>query len=122
MEHLKDILTESLLDIDKGAERTDAIVFLKVSEKQLQKGLRSSTKKPLDMFGRKIGVGDVCFAYITMEYHMIQVKEIIDDGGWPMIVPTADYKNIDGRGTVDPYNCILIPKNCYNEFLKVIKK
>jgi hypothetical protein len=53
---------------------------------------------------------------------MIQVKEIINDGGWAEIEPTEDFKYIDGQGIVHPGCCILIPKKRYNEFLKVIKK
>ena len=122
MEHLKDILTESLLDVDKGSERADAAVFLEYTKKILQNRMKNHTKLPIDMFGREISVGDICFAFISAEFHMIQVKEIIDDGGWAVIEPTEDFKYIDGQGTVNPCCCILIPKKRYNEFLKVIKK
>ena len=51
-----------------------------------------------------------------------EVKEIINDGGWFDLVPTVDYKYIDGQGLAHPSCCILIPKKYYGEFLKMIKK
>lgn len=74
------------------------------------------------MFGREIKVGDVCLATIAgCETHFIQVKEIIDDGGWAELVPTVDYKYIDGIGMVHPGVCILIPKKQLGNFLKFMK-
>lgn len=122
MKHINELL-ESIFDVEDHVKNFDGEVFYEEAEKLLQKGLRTSTKKPLDMFGREIQVGDVCFAYIICEFHMIQVKDIIkEDGGWPEIVPSKDYKYLDGRGVVDPVNCIVIPKKRYSDFLKVIKK
>ena len=121
MKHINELL-ESIFDTEDHVKNFDGEVFYEEAEKLLQKHMSISKKKPIDMFGREIKVGDVCFAYVTMEFHMIQVKDIIDDGGWPMIVPSKDYKYLDGRGTVDPVNCLVIPKKHYGDFLKVIKK
>lgn len=125
MKHLTDILTESILDVDStDLDDRESKIMLNVLEKARAKyemPLSRSKKYPMDMFGREIKVGDICFAYIYMEFHFIQVKEIINDGGWFDLVPTANYKYIDGQGLVHPSCCILIPKSQYANFLKIVK-
>lgn len=125
MKTLDDILKESILDIDSAdLNDRESKITLNVLEKALAKYEMPSSrskKYPRDMFGREIKVGDICFAYISMEFHFIQVKEIINDGGWFDLVPTVNYKYIDGQGLVPPSCCILIPKKYYGEFLKIIK-
>lgn len=125
MKTLDDILKESILDIDSAdLNDRESKIMLNVLEKALAKYEMPSSrskKYPMDMFGREIKVGDICFAYISMEFHFIQVKEIINDGGWFDLVPTVNYKYIDGQGLVNPSCCILIPKKYYGEFLKIVK-
>lgn len=125
MKHLQDIVSESIFDDeDVIMDKSQRKIMLNVLEKALAKyGMPSSRSKkyPRDMFGREIKVGDICFAYISMEFHFIQVKEIINDGGWFDLVPTVNYKYIDGQGLVSPSCCILIPEKYYGEFLKIIK-
>lgn len=116
-------LYESILDIDGNDKNMDNIVHLKYFNDILHKRAHLRTKEALDMFGRQIHVGDICFASIAgCECHFIQVKEIVDEGdGWLEIVPTVDYSNIDGRGWVHPINCILIPEKQISNFTRVIK-
>jgi hypothetical protein len=125
MKHLQDIVSESIFDDeDVIMDKSQRKIMLNVLEKARAKYEMSSSrskKYPMDMFGREIKVGDICFAYISMEFHFIQVKEIINDGGWFDLVPTVNYKYIDGQGLVSPSCCILIPEKYYGEFLKIIK-
>lgn len=125
MKNLDDILKESILDIDSAdLDDRESKMMLNILEKARAKYEMSSSrskKYPMDIFGREIKVGDICFAYISMEFHFIQVKEIINDGGWFDLVPTVDYKYIDGQGIIHPSCCILIPKKQYANFLKIVK-
>jgi hypothetical protein len=120
MKHINELL-ESILDTEERVKNFDRNLVLDQAENALYKRSRHHTKKPLDMFGREISVGDICFAFISAEFHMIQVEEIVNDGGWAELKPTVDYKYIDGVGLVHPSCCILIPKNQYSNFLKLIK-
>ena len=111
-------LYESILDVESHNRQTEASMYLELYSKILDKRMSKPTKECIDMFGREIKIGDICFAYITTEFHFIQVKEIVDDGGWKEILPTENYKHIDGVGLVHPGLCILIPKSQRKNFLK----
>lgn len=120
----KNPVKESLMDNeDDIMDNAQGKIILNTVENILSKGLHHRNKKyPTYMFGREIKVGDVCFAYVIMEFHMIQIKEIVEyDGGYFDLIPTVDYKNLDGRGLVNPACCILVPKNQYANFLKIVK-
>ena len=119
MKKLHTYINESIFDMD--SKKVDNTMYLKTFNNILDKRMFSHTKDCIDMFGREIKVGDLCFAYITAEWHFIEVGEIIDDGGWKDIIPTVDYKYIDGQGIVHPYCCILIPEKQLSGFLKFMK-
>ena len=121
MKDLKNILLESILDIDSIDKKLDNDIYLDALESILNKHSNKHYKDCIDMFGREIKVGDICFAYVMSEFHFIKVKEIIYDGGYACIIPTVDYKYIDGDGFIDPYCCILIPEKYHSNFLKMIK-
>lgn len=124
MKSLEDILIESILDKDFAEQNHESKAALDLFEKMRAKyemGRSRSKKYAMDMFGREIKVGDICFGYISMEFHFFQVKEIVEENGWFELVPTVDYKYIDGQGTVHPACAIIIPRKYYGEFLKVIK-
>lgn len=113
------------MDIDSAdLDDRESKMMLNILEKARAKYEMSSSrskKYPMDIFGREIKVGDICFAYISMEFHFIQVKEIINDGGWFDLVPTVDYKYIDGQGIIHPSCCILIPRTKLKDFYEIIK-
>ena len=96
MKNLDDILKESILDMDPSNNDIDGAVYLKQFNEILYKRTHNRTKECIDMFGREIKVGDVCLANIAgCEMHFIQIKEIVDEGGWAELVPTVSYKYID---------------------------
>ena len=121
MRDLKNTLLESLLDIDPTDKNLDNDIYLDTLESILSKRSNKHYKDCIDMFGREIKVGDICFAYVTAEFHFIKVKEIIYDDGYAYVIPTVDYKYIDGVGRIEPYCCILIPEKYHSNFLKMIK-
>lgn len=117
-------IKESILDdedtiMDKG---TSKAMLDKFESMRAKYGSVRRTNAPLDMFGREIKIGDICFAYIVMEHHFIQVKDIVrDKSGWYDIIPTADYSYMDKDYSICPGQCIIIPKDQYANFLKIIK-
>jgi hypothetical protein len=120
MNSLNDYIKESIFDIESNVKKADNHLYLKTLEDILRRGM-NSPKYNTDMFGRELKVGDICFAYVTSEFHFIEIKEIVDDGGYPQIIPTIDYAYLDGRGLIDPSCCILIPEKYRNNFVKMIK-
>ena len=80
MKKLHTYINESIFDVD--SKKVDNTMYLKTFNNILDKCMSSHTKACIDMFGREIKVGDLCLAYITAEWHFIEVGEIIDDGGW----------------------------------------
>lgn len=114
-------LYEGLLsDFDTLSKEVEDNMYLDQYNEFLK--ARNSRKKCEDLFGREIKVGDICLASVEgCEWHFIQVKEIIGDGGWFDIIPTVDYSYIGGRNTINPSVCMLIPKNQQAYFLKFLK-
>lgn len=77
MKNLNDILKESILDNDFADRDHESKMMLNILEKARAKYEMSSSrskKYPMDIFGREIKVGDICFAYISMEFHFISKR------------------------------------------------
>ena len=123
MKHIKDILTESLLDVDDyDLDKTVLSVQL---GKKFKEGLRKRSKYPdcnfRDMLGRKIGVGDVGYALFDGDFAFVKVVGIKDPGK----MYDVDYiiENLDGtKYTVETCATaiLLIPNKHLREMVKII--